>query len=138
MSKKKTKKKVVQTVKPEEEQEDMDAVAAMGNEGEPTVSTADVPWSAEVEIPPPNEPEITEGEEKGMGEPVVDKRFYNFEKATANLNKGIKVCRAIWHPACFLTDHHRWVNPDGAILPWRAGGEDQEATDWMNYSDKIG
>lgn len=72
-----------------------------------------------VEVPPPNV------------------QHYDYEEAQNRIAKGIKVCRSIWHPACFLLDYCHRSSPEGAFLPWNPGQEDKKAADWMDYAVRM-
>lgn len=70
--------------------------------------------------------------------PVPQVQYYDYKTAMRRVESaGIKVCRGVWDPSCFLTDKHRRVNGRGAVLPWNPGREDKNATDWMDFAARL-
>lgn len=69
--------------------------------------------------------------------PVPQVQCYGFETAMKRVVRGIKVCRNVWDPQCFLTDKYRRVNGNGAMLSWNPGRADKKATDWMDFTVRL-
>ena len=116
----------------DEEKEQADVEEQDETEGQPpqNVEGFEPVTEPSVEIPPPNERFAKE-----LPPPKV--AYYNFETAMKRVVGGIKVCRSIWDPSCFLIDKHRRINGRSAILPWNPGRADSNATDWMDFAVRL-
>lgn len=110
------------SVKLTREMQELDAGLVLTDEGRPDV-LAELTVEQKAELQAPVEP------------PPPQVHYFDYETAMKRVDKqGIKVCRSIWDPMCFLVDPHRRVNGSGATLPWNPGRADRSATDWMDFA----
>lgn len=86
---------------------------------------------------------VIAGSEKGgpvlapVEPPPPQVNYYSFETAMKRVLKGIKVCRSIWPPDCFLIDLYRRMNGRNAVCSWNPGKEDKNAGDWMDFAVRL-